>query len=95
MLLPFPCPALVFRIEAKPHEVGSRADEDREQAPIRPADCKWVLQCGSEVFQQFWQAAAQRLRQEQCRPHNREVEKQAKDHIARPISFFQPYHLQK
>ena len=95
VLLPFPCPAMVFRIEAKPHEVGSRANEDGEQTSVRPADLKRVLQCGSEVFQQFRQAAAQRLRQEQRRPHNREIEKQAKDHIARPICFFQPYHLQK
>ena len=59
VLLPFPCPALVFRVEAKPHEVGSRASEDGAQASIRPSDLKWVLQCGSEVVQQFRQAAAQ------------------------------------
>ena len=95
VLLPFPCPALVFRIKAKPHEVRSRADEDGEQASIRPADLKRVLQCGGEVFQQFRQTATQRLRQKQRCPQYQKIEKQAEDHIARPICFFQPYHLQK
>ena len=92
VFLAVPRPAALRIIKAQAHDVGSCADENGQQALIRPLNLEWVLQCGGQVGDQVRQAAAQGLGDEQRRPDDRDVNEKAKN-IVVLICLLQAVHL--
>ena len=94
VFLTIPRPATLRVIEAQTHDVGSRADENGQQALVRPLDLEWMLQCGGQVGEQIRQAAAKRLSNEQRRPDDRDVEEKVKNKVVL-ICLLQAVHLRE
>ena len=93
MFLAVPRPAALGVIDAQTHNVGASANEDGQQALVRPLDLEWMLQCGGQVGEQIRQTAAHRLRNEQRCPDDWDVEEEAKNKVVLLGCWFQAVHL--
>jgi hypothetical protein len=72
-----PCPGLLVRIEAQPHDVCSGTGQNGHGAVFRPLDLERVFHRRRQVGDDVREAAAQGLGDEQRRPDNRDIEEQA------------------
>ena len=79
MFLAIPRPAAFRVIDAQTHNVGASANEDGQQALVRPLDLEWMLQRGGQIREQIRQTAAKGLCNEQRRPDDRDIEEKAQN----------------
>ena len=79
VFLAIPRPAALGVIDAQTHNVGASANEDGQQALVRPLDLEWMLQRGGQVGEQIRQTAAKGLCSEQRRPDDRDIEEKAQN----------------
>ena len=79
VFLAIPHPAAFRVIDAQTHNVGASANEDGQQALVRPLDLERVLQRGGQVGEQIRQTAAKGLCNEQRRPDDRDMEEKAQN----------------
>ena len=79
VFLAVPRPAAFRVIEAQAHDVGASANEDGQQALVRPLNLERVLQRGGQVGEQIRQTAAKGLCNEQRRPDDRDIEEKAQN----------------
>lgn len=93
VFLTIPRSAALRVVEAQAYDVGSRADENGQQALVRPLNQEWMLQCSSQVGEQIRQATAKRLSNEQRCPDDRNVEKKAENKVVLLGCLFQAVHL--
>ena len=79
VFLAVPRPAALGVIDAQTHNVGASANEDGQQAFVRPLDLERVLQRGGQVGEQIRQTAAKGLCSEQRRPDDLDMEEKAQN----------------